>query len=140
MAQKFFAIRPSSSQSRRMVEPLAMVCYERIMPGSQLVNRLQDLNYRVMVIANPALIVAAAQRESPLLLLVDLETGGDVCQAIGLIKSDTTTRHLPVIAFASDTQSELLATAQKSGANLAVGDSLVSGHLPALLQQALQVD
>jgi CheY-like chemotaxis protein len=123
-----------------MVQPLAMVCYERIMPGSQLVNRLQDLGYRVIVVSNPALIITTAQRESPLILLVDLETCGDVCGAIAQIKADGATQHLPVIAFAPDSRSELLATAQKSGATLAVGDSLASGHLPALLQQALQVD
>ena len=33
-----------------MTRPLALVFYEKFMPGSQLVNRLQDLNYRVRVV------------------------------------------------------------------------------------------
>ena len=34
----------------RMTQPLALVFYEKLMPGSQLVNRLQDLNYRVQAV------------------------------------------------------------------------------------------
>jgi hypothetical protein len=28
-----------------MTQPLALVYYEKLMPGSQLVNKLRDLNY-----------------------------------------------------------------------------------------------
>ena len=42
-----------------MSQPLAVVFYERLMPGSQLVNRLQDLNYRVLAINNAALLAAS---------------------------------------------------------------------------------
>jgi CheY-like chemotaxis protein len=122
------------------MQPLAIVLYERIMPGSQLVNRLQDLNYRVLVLNNPALVAATARRESPLLVFVDLETRGDVCEAIQRIKADEATRHLPIVAFATDNQAELLAAAQQAGASLVVGETTLSGHLPTLLEQALQVD
>ena len=46
-----------------MLQPLAIVFYERLMPGSQLVNRLQDLNYRVLALNNAARLVATVQRE-----------------------------------------------------------------------------
>src|SRR5262245_49139849 len=36
-----------------MTEPLALVVYEKLLPGSQLVNRLQDLKYRVQTVADP---------------------------------------------------------------------------------------
>ncbi len=42
----------------RMTQPLALVFYEKLMPGSQLVNRLQDLNYRVQAVNDSG--VAAA--------------------------------------------------------------------------------
>ena len=54
------------------MQPLAIVFYERLMPGSQLVNRLQDLNYRVLAVNNPALLAATAKRETPLLMFIDL--------------------------------------------------------------------
>jgi CheY-like chemotaxis protein len=122
------------------MQPLAIVFYERLMPGSQLVNRLQDLNYRVLAVNNPALLAATAKRETPLLMFVDLEARGDICGAIGKIRSDAATNHLPVVAFAPDNKTDLLAAAQNAGANLAVGESALAGHLQTLLEQALHVD
>ena len=122
------------------MQPLAIVFYERLMPGSQLVNRLQDLNYRVLAVNNPALLAATAKRETPLLMFVDLEARGDICGAIGKIRSDAATNYLPVVAFAPDNKTDLLAAAQNAGANLAVGESALAGHLQTLLEQALHVD
>ncbi|MEI8289672.1 MAG: hypothetical protein WCH99_09370 [Verrucomicrobiota bacterium] len=123
-----------------MVQPLAIVFYERLMPGSQLVNRLQDLHYRVLTLSNPTLLAVTARRESALLLFVDLDAPGEVCGAIEKIKADESTHHLPIIAFAPDNKLELLAVAQKSGANLAVSETALSGHLEQLLEQALRLD
>ena len=122
------------------MQPLAIVFYERLMPGSQLVNRLQDLNYRVLAVNNPALLAATAKRESPLLVFVDLEARGEICGAIEKIRSDDATSHLPMIAFAPDSKTELLTAAQNAGANLTVGESALAGHLQTLLEQALHVD
>ena len=123
-----------------MLQPLALVFYERLMPGSQLVNRLQDLNYRVLAINNPALLAATVKRETPLLLFVDLAARGDITGAIEKIRSDDATSHLPVIAFAPDNQTDLLAAARQAGANLTVGESALAGHLETLLEQALHLD
>jgi len=123
-----------------MLQPLAIVFYERLMPGSQLVNRLQDLHYRVLALSNPALLAVTVRRESPLLLFVDLDAPGEICGAIEKIKADDSTQHLPIIAFAPDNKAELLAIAQKSGANLAVSETALSGHLEQLLEQALRLD
>ena len=123
-----------------MLQPLALVFYERLMPGSQLVNRLQDLNYRVLAINNPALLAATAKRETPLLLFVDLEARGEICGAIEKIRSDAATGHLPIIAFAPDGKKDLLTAAQQAGANLTTSESTLSGHLETLLEQALHLD
>ena len=123
-----------------MTEPLAMVFYERLMPGSQLVNRLQDLNYRVLVLNQADRLVATVQRESPLLLFVDLATPGDVCGTIATLKSTPTTAHVPVIGFAPDNAPGLLNEAQTAGANVTVNETAVINHLPQLIDQALHVD
>ena len=68
------------------MQPLAIVFYERLMPGSQLVNRLQDLNYRVLALDNAARLTATVQREMPLLLLADLAAKGEILEAIKKIK------------------------------------------------------
>jgi CheY-like chemotaxis protein len=123
-----------------MTQPLALVFYEKLMPGSQLVNRLQDLNYRVLVVNNIALLAATTKRESPLLLITDLTARGEVLAMIEKIKADAATNHLPIIAFAPDDQPELLAAAQKAGASFTVGETTLASHLPQLLDQAMQVN
>jgi CheY-like chemotaxis protein len=119
---------------------LAIICYERIMPGSQLANRLQDLKYRVLAVNNPAQLAAIVLREAPLLVFVDLEARGDVCDAIRRIKADAATAHVPVIAFARDTETRRLDAAHAAGAGLIVGESRLTGHLPQIIEQALQID
>ena len=120
--------------------PLAIVFYERLMPGSQLVNRLQDLNYRVLTLNNPAQLAATVKRETPLLVLVDMAARGEITAAIEKIRTDATTNHVPVIAFAPDEKPELLASAQQAGAHLTIADSGLATHLPALIDQVLHVE
>jgi CheY-like chemotaxis protein len=122
------------------MQPLAIVCYERLMPGSQLVNRLQDLKYRVLAVNNPAQFAATVQRESPLLAFVDLEMRGDVTDAIARVKKNEPTQHVPIIAFAPDSKPELFDAAQRAGASLVVGETALAGHLQTLLDQALHLD
>ena len=116
-----------------MSQPLAIFFYERLMPGSQLVNRLQDLNYRVLALDNAGRLAATVQREMPLLLLADLA-------ALKKIKSGDATSHVPIIAFAPDAAAELLAAAQATGTGLVVTESALTNHLPQILEQALSVD
>ena len=117
-----------------------MVYYERLMPGSQLVNRLQDLNYRVLSLNKKARLADTAQKELPLLLFVDLATPGDVCSSIAELRSTPATAHLPVIGFAPDNAMHLLTAAQNAGANMAVTETAIINHLPQLIDQALQLD
>jgi CheY-like chemotaxis protein len=122
------------------MQPLAIVFYERLMPGSQLVNRLQDLNYRVLTLNNPAQFAATVKRETPLLVLVDMTARGEITAVIEKIRTDATTNHVPVIAFAPDEKPELLAAAQQAGAHLTIADSGLATHLPALIDQVLHVE
>jgi CheY-like chemotaxis protein len=123
-----------------MTKPLALVFYERLLPGTQLVNRLQDLGYRVQVV-NPAGnlgLVAADAR--PLLVFADLQTARDnVGDAIAALKKNPATQHLPVIAFAPEERTELADQARAAGA-IAVGETALLEQLPQLLDQALTVE
>jgi len=123
-----------------MTQPLALVFYEKLLPGSQLVNRLQDLNYRVQTANDVAALLRCAQTEGPMLVMVDLESKrDDVCRAIAALKADAATQHIPIIAFAGEQATALQAAAQKAGATLVVGEAAVTNYLPELLNQALQV-
>jgi CheY-like chemotaxis protein len=124
-----------------MTQPLALVLYERVLPGSQIVNRLQDLGYRVQALSDAGKLVEAAEQAKPMVVLADLETGGGrTGAALGQLKAGAATRHLPVIAFGGDKDPEVQAAAQKAGVNLVVSEAAILGHLAQFLDQALQVD
>ena len=122
-------------------QPLALVLYEKLMPGSHLVNRLQDLKYRVTTISEVSLLVTKAEAEAPMLVLADLDfKGAGVGKAISHLRRNPSTAHIPVIAFADEGSESLIADGQQSGATLVVTDSAVLAHLPQLLEQALHLE
>src|SRR5262245_33421126 len=98
-----------------MTQPLALVLYEKLLPGSQLVNRLQDLNYRVQTISDPSLLSQCAEQTKPLLVVADLESTQNVFIALTLLKQNPATRHLPIIGFSKDDGAEKRASAEKAG-------------------------
>jgi len=123
-----------------MLPPLAIVFYERIMPGSQLINRLQDLHYRVLTVYHAAELPETVQREMPLLLIADLQAKSGIAEAIKRIRQTPASSHVPVIAFAPDNSPQLLKAGQTAGASLTVGDAAITSHLAQLLDQALLVE
>jgi CheY-like chemotaxis protein len=124
-----------------MTQPLALFLYEKLLPGGQLVNRLQDLGYRVQSISKPASLVEFAERDKPLLILADLEPHqAEVCAAIARLKENSNTSHIPVIAVSSGNNTAGQTAARDAGATLAVSDTAILAHLSQFLDQALQVD
>jgi PleD family two-component response regulator len=124
-----------------MTQPLALILYEKLLPGTQIVNRLQDQGYRVQVLAEASRLVECAEQARPLLVLADLQsTRGDVCAMLTRLRQNAATQHLPVIAFSAETGAELQAAAQAAGATLVVGETAILNHLPQILDQALQVE
>jgi CheY-like chemotaxis protein len=124
-----------------MVQPLALFLYEKLLPSGQLVNRFQDKGYRVQSIGDPTTLVDHAEREKPLVVLADLESRQyNVAQAIGELKKNAGTAHIPVIAFASAAKASLQEDARTAGATLVVNDTAILAHLDQFLDQALQVD
>ena len=124
-----------------MTRPLALICYEKLLPGSQLVNRLQDLGYRVRAATNAEALVACAEQEKPLVVLADLQSPQKrVCDVIAEIRRNPSTRHVPVIAFAREEETELQTAARAAGATLVVSEAGLLDQLTELLDQALQVE
>jgi CheY-like chemotaxis protein len=124
-----------------MTEPLALVFYEKLLPGTQLVNRLQDLKYRVQTVSDADSLVECAQESKPMVVLADLiSTKNNVCNAIARLKENSQTRHLPVIAFAPENEGELQKSAQFAGATLVASETAILLHLPQFLDQVLQVE
>lgn len=124
-----------------MTQPLALVLYERLLPGSQLVNRLQDMKYRVQTVAKPEQLVESARQTKPLIVLADLEPDPpQVFAALTRLKQDSATQHLPVIAFGGEGAEALKADAETARVNLLVSETAILNYLPQLLDQALQID
>jgi CheY-like chemotaxis protein len=124
-----------------MTQPLALVLYEKLLPGSQLVNRLQDMNYRVQVIADADRLAECAEQAKPMLVLADLASArNDVCAALARLKESAVTKHLPVVAFSDQGATDLQAAAQTAGATLVVSEAAILSQLPQILEQALQVE
>lgn len=85
-----------------MTKPLALVYYENLLPGSQLVNRLQDLDYRVQVVSDPSMLGSVAEAERALVIVVELvSTRADMEDVIQQFRERPATRHIPVLAFTS---------------------------------------
>ena len=119
-----------------MTQPLALLLYEKLLPGTQLANRLQDLGWRVQTIHDPAALLASAEEYKPLLVLADLvSTRSAVSDGIAKLRQNKGTDHIPVIAFSSD--QSLNEPAARAGATLVVGDPAILQHLNQLMDQAL---
>ena len=124
-----------------MTQPLALVVYEELLPGTQLVNRLQDLNYRVEVVAPSEDLSACAEQGKAMVVLVDLVASRhDVCAVIAKLKQNPATGHIPVIGFDDEQEIDLQSSAKAAGATLVVTDTAILTHLPQFLDQALEVE
>lgn len=126
---------------RLVTQPLALILYEKLLPGTQLVNRLQDLGYRVRTLDAPSLLSQAVSADGPMLVLADLAfRHGGVCEAIAELASAPTTNHIPVLAYASEHEIALQENARQAGARLVVNENALLLHLPQFLEQALALD
>lgn len=124
-----------------MNEPLAIVFYEKLVPSGQLMQRLEEMGYRVKGVTDEDHLLSAAEQEKPLLAIVDLDrAGGDHCQLIDALKGKASTAHIPILAFTSRDEGDMLKRAQQAGAALVVGDQAIMHHLEQLLDQVLSLD
>ena len=123
-----------------MTKPLAMLLFEKLLPGSQLVHRLEDLGYRVQSIGEPAHLFFQAEANKPLLIIIDVEPRHQtVCNVIADLRANKSTAHIPVIAIATERNLQAQQAARQAGANLVVTDNAILQHLAQFLEQALEI-
>jgi len=121
-----------------MTQPQALLLYEKLLPGSQLGNRLQDLGWRVQTVHDVAALPQTAEEQKPLIVFADLlSTRGDICQGITSLRSHEPTKHIPVVAFTADQDQAVFDRAIAAGATLVVSDAAVLQHLSQFIDQAL---
>ena len=124
-----------------MTKPLALVLYEQLLPGTQLINRLQDFGYRVQGTSAPHELVALARIERPLFILADLRFAmANVCDTLRELKADETTQYISVIAIADPADARSQTAALEAGAAVVAGSDGILDQLEALLDQALHLE
>jgi CheY-like chemotaxis protein len=123
-----------------MTLPLALLLYEKLLPGTQLANRLQDLNYRVHLVTPSEDLEVCAEQGKAMVVVADLfATRHDVSARIAKLKQNPATAHIPVIGFCDEQATDLQTAAKAAGATLVVTDVAILTHLPQFLEQALEV-
>ncbi|MCS1409755.1 MAG: hypothetical protein M2R45_02941 [Verrucomicrobia subdivision 3 bacterium] len=123
-----------------MTSPLAVLCYEKLLPGSQMVARLEDLAYRVEVLNDAKQLLSVAQRVRPIVVLVDMVSeSGDVASSIRVLRETDETSHIPVLAFAANEDEEAQAAARSAGADLVAVEEAILDQLPSLLGHVLEL-
>ena len=124
-----------------MTQPLAIVFYESLLPGSQLANRLSDLGYRVQTINLAASVADQVRKERPMVLIAELGLRhGDFCSVISELKRDPAVSHVPIIGYTPLKNKKLQEAATKAGARLVAANSAILEQLPQLLEYALAVE
>ena len=124
-----------------MTQPLALIFYEQLLPGSQLVHRMQDLGYRVQTVLDVGQFAAVVIRDKPMVIVADLRVRkGNILEEVKAVKANGETNHIPVLGMAGDPDPKLLAAAQAAGVALVAHVSSIGGQLPQLLEHVLRVE
>lgn len=124
-----------------MTQPLALLLYEKPSPGSRLSGAFESLNYRTLPLSDPAELATTAQRELPMILVVELHNRrAEVLAAVTALHADPATAHLPVIAFTSREDDTLRTQAHEAGIKVLTTDSAILMHLAEFVEHALQLD
>jgi DNA-binding response OmpR family regulator len=127
-----------------MTSPLALIFYENLLMGNQLINRLSDLGYRAKAISDVGQFPILVAAEKPIVVVVELGALAErVCGAIRTLRANPATEHVPVLALFASTSKradrKLAESAQAAGVTLLARDQAFLGQLPQLLQQVLDV-
>jgi len=124
-----------------MTQPLALLCSERLLPGTQLADRLMALHFRVQQIEDVEALPEAARKASPMVVLMDLDaTKGNPLAAIQFIKAAENTSHVPIIAFSADEKTNSQGLVGEAGATVVAQDQTLLNHLSQILDQALRLE
>jgi len=95
----------------------------------------------VQTVSDTSLLVECCEQSKPMLVLADLRASQqDVCAAIGKLKCNPSTQHIPVVAFGAEDQPANQQAALAAGVSLVVSESALLNHLSECLDQALSLE
>jgi len=124
-----------------VTRPLAIVFYERLLPGTQVVNRLTDLGYRVTATQTAVDVPRLVREHHPMVLIADLALrNGDFCGIIGQLRASPDLAHVPILGYCDLKNRRLVDAALEAGAKLVAADHGIPDQLPQLLDHVLSVE
>ena len=121
-----------------MIEPLALVYFQKPLPGNQLVARLRNLNYRVQVLDRADELESLAKSGVMLILADHDDASPELVKALVNVKQSQATSHIPIIVFSSANAGP--GPQENTGNFLAVESSVLLQHLESFLEQALRIE
>ncbi len=123
------------------MKPLAFVCSENMILGTQLVDRLHNLGYRVEIIPDADQLSAQARSARPFVIVSDLTSRGtSLMPVIRGLRQEEATAHIPVIAMTTNPNRQYHSEAVAAGASVVAMESGILAQLPQLLDVALALD
>jgi len=142
--RKAFAIDAGVLHRFDMSSPLALIFYESLLIGNQLMNRLQDLGYRVVVLSDLTKLTEQAAETRPLVFVAELGAMTErVCAAVHGLRADPETHHVPILGLLKTTDRKegeaLTLAAQQAGFTLVAREHGFLAQLPQLLEQVLEI-
>jgi len=127
------------------MQPLALLSYENLLTGNQLVNKLIELGYRTAAVPDLDRLAEQAAKEKPLLCLVEVASQAKkVADAVRRLRADPRTSHVPVLAYGklgpAQADREAAEAVRAAGAHLLAAETGILAQLPQLLEQVLHVE
>lgn len=124
-----------------VTKPLAIVFYEKLLPGSRLPFRLADLGWRVSEVKLANQVIPEVRAQMPIVVLMELALRtGDTCPVISEIRRDPVVRHIPVLGYCDPKNKKLCDAAIAAGASLVAAEAGLLEQLPHLLNHVLAVE
>lgn len=132
---------PSCLNLSAMTEPLALVFYEKLLPGQQLINRLHDLGYRTQAVTKVSSLETEVQSRMPMVLIAEFPPNKPaVREAFVALRNNPATNHVPILAYSVSMAQTVQESARTAGANLIASEAGLLDQLPHLLEQVLEVN
>lgn len=124
-----------------VTRPLAIVFYEKLLPGSRVGHRLADMGWRVHEVKLAADLALQVRAQRPVLVVAELGLRtGDLCPVLAELKADPDTSHVPVLGYGDPKNTKLTDAALSAGVRLVAAEAGLLDQLPQLVDHVLAVD
>jgi hypothetical protein len=104
----------------------------------RLAERFEAIRYRVLTLNKPAELLTRAERERPMVILVDADTVPPI-PVMDQLAGNPATAHIPVISFAAAVDDAMQAALAGHRGGMLVSEAALLNHLPQLLDRALEI-